>query len=93
MPRTSLTWSVCLLSLCLAWGAARAGEATSTATPASPYPVIDLPAAHSGQPQTNAHPPFNAPRLHPEACASLCRFFEFLGALERPTPSKPVPTS
>lgn len=33
-------------------------------------------------------------KLDPSACASLCRFFEFLGSLERPAPAAPpVPTS
>jgi hypothetical protein len=43
--------------------------------------------------QTERRAPAPASRLHPEACASLCRVFEFLGALERPAPPKPIPTS
>jgi len=43
--------------------------------------------------QTEPRPAAPASRLHPEACASLCRVFEFLGALERPPPPKPIPTS
>lgn len=43
--------------------------------------------------QTQPRPTAPPSRLHPEACASLCRVFEFLGALERPAPPKPIPTS
>ncbi len=45
------------------------------------------------QTEPRPHPAGGAKRLHPEACASLCRVFEFLGALERPSPPKPIPTS
>jgi len=43
--------------------------------------------------QTEPRAPAPASRLHPDACTSLCRMFEFLGALERPAPPKPIPTS
>jgi hypothetical protein len=98
MPRISFALSVCFLTLYLAAGmsvAARADEerrAYATSQP-SPYPTVSAPAATAPQPQSRPHPAGNASRLHPEACASLCRVFEFLGALERPAPPKPIPTS
>lgn len=98
MPRISFAMAVCFLTLCLAagmTGGARADEerrAYATSQP-SPYPALNVPAVPAPQPQSRPHPAGNASRLHPEACASLCRVFEFLGALERPTPPKPIPTS
>ncbi|MBL8704295.1 MAG: hypothetical protein JNM30_05600 [Rhodospirillales bacterium] len=97
MPRISFALSVGLLTLCLAGGmsgTARADEdrrAYATSQPASPYPPVEPLAA--AQPQSRPDPGAKASRLHPEACASLCRMFEFLGALERPAPPKPIPTS
>ncbi len=98
MPRISFAMSVCFLTVCLAadvTGSARADEerrAYTTSQP-SPYPTVNVPATPAPQPQSRPHPASSASRLHPEACASLCRVFEFLGALERPTPPKPIPTS
>ena len=93
MPRTSFAMSVCFLALCLVGGGARADEdrgVDATSQP-SPYPPAGF--AVPSQPQPWPHPVGSAPRLHPQACATLCRMFEFLGALERPTPPKPIPTS
>lgn len=99
MPRISFAMSVCFLALCLAGGMtgmAQADEdrrAYATSHPSSSYPAVDVPAASAPQPQSRPQPAGKASRQHPEACASLCRVFEFLGALERPTPPRPIPTS
>ena len=49
--------------------------------------------SQSTREQSVTHPQPERQRPDPAACATLCRVFEFLGALERPSPPKPIPTS
>lgn len=56
------------------------------------YTTVD-PVASQSQEQAMPQPRGGAARLHPEACQTLCRVWEFLGAIERPPAPQPVPTS
>lgn len=66
--------------------AARADDDRRAYAPAEPV-AIESPTPAPQQPRSGA------PRLHPQACQTLCRVWEFLGSIERPPDPQPVPTS
>lgn len=93
MPRIHFAIVVCSLSICIAGGLAGGMSAARADEGRGAYGAGAETVGAPPRPQSLPSPASNAPRLHPEACASLCRVFEFLGSLERPAPPKPIPTS
>lgn len=67
---------------------ALAGEGPTASARLAPGAAPAGPAHH---PIADARPTRQGP--DPQACAALCRLFEFMGALERRKPADPVPTS
>jgi len=84
------------LAVLIATGGAQAGDKIDSPPHHPLHKMSDQPGYQTTFSGTNSTIDAATPapaRGRAPACIGLCRFFEFLGSLDRPAPPPPVPTS